>query len=501
MAWLTPPDEIGCKSVTLTMPQNAAWMACFMGALLSLTYEYNWEQNEVTDLTPAETAQKWLEIYLAIQACEGCMITDVRLTETGLEAKYCDSDDWIPKGDLMRYGVREFEGAIQFDLNGDTIFDVNIVINAPTNNYINGLAPASESAKACYAAQSLAKNIADDFKDLLELLDYNLDLIVGTIAEVSESVFGSLPAEIATVGLSQLIVASIDLAYNTTDATLEYVIPQVADPDVIDQIAEFIYCTLLKSLVTTDGITDLVDFEANLLETMGAYYVELFTFGAIDVGFGLDFGEALSDLVGASQNVIAGLACSYSLSQVYFLGSLGLKDTWKSVILGYYQEGVYFEDRDCDDYDCAPELLVNFAGEDSPVPYTVVTGSVYEYEADAFCLRKTGTGNCGSGLHCLEFVANFEEEETIGSIKIFVSSETVGSPPGEIYNCVFIVMSGATELYNDFLEGTDGEGFREFNFDITELASTDLTVTVKRGTSAGDACDFRTTNIVFNRAS
>jgi len=286
----------------------------------------------------------------------GCdMLSDIKIENGGLYAQYCDSESWVLIGKIMTGGIRYVNGAVQYDFDGDGTYEVTQYIDASTNNYINGLAPASNSAKACYAAQQLAKNVADDFKDLLELLNASVDLIFGNIAEISESVFGSLPAEIATAGLAEILVAAIDISYQTTQSSLEYIIPQVADPDVVDQIAEFIYCALLESLVTTDGVTDLVDFEVNLLEKMGAYYVELFTFGAVDVGFGLDFGEALSDLVGVSQHVIAGLACAYSLSQVYFLGGLGLKDTWKTVILGYYQEGQYFEDRDCSGYDCAPQ--------------------------------------------------------------------------------------------------------------------------------------------------
>jgi len=179
-----------------------------------------------------------------------------------------------------------------------------------------------------------------------------------------------------------------------------------------------------------------------------------------------------------------------------------IEDLQWEYILQRYQVGLSAQRGDCEALctDCDDELLVNFAGELSPVPYTVVTGTVYEHEADMFSLRKTGTGNCGSGLHCLEFVANFEAEETISSIKAFVSCNVTGSPAGELYYCVFIVKSGSTELYNNYLEANNGAGFQEFNFDITELPSTDLTVIIKRGTSAGDVTDFRATNITFNRS-
>ncbi len=381
MPWLTPPNDEGCKSVVLTMPQNAAWLACFMGALLSLTYEYNWEQNTDTDMTPADTAQKWLEIYLAIQNCEGCVITDVRLTATGLEAKYCDSDTWVDKGDLMRYGVRVSDGAIQFDLDGDNTYEITQYLNFNSADYQNGLAPITDVDRLCYTAQKMADDILDDFQDAMQILDYNTTVVFGTITAVADSLFSSLPVQIATAEMGLVLDAALEIIYQVSDAALDYIILQSSDPDVKSLVANFIFCALKDSLVTgEDGITEVVGFESNLIARMGAYYVAINTLGSVDVGYEMDFGEALEGLLDSSNFVIAGLACSYVLAEVFFLDALGLKDNWKSVILGYQQQAEYFDSRDCDDFDCLAwcyewDFLTADGWEYVPYPSSPWTGS------------------------------------------------------------------------------------------------------------------------------
>lgn len=381
MAWLTPPDDIGAKCVKLTIPSDPNWIADFMGCLLSLTYEYNWQQNTPSDMTPAETAQKWLEIYnqiedgecmtivedIEIDGCDirkkidgvwvtvGSLLTGISASATTLSAGSsasvalddCAINFGIPRGNTGATGATGATGPAGLTGPAGPIGPQG----APSQGLYQ-LEPVTDKDKLCYTAQQLAQDISDDFQDLIQLLDWNITAIFGTIAEVSEAVFSSLPAQVATAELGQILVAQLQILYNTTDASLDYIILQMSDPDVQDLIANFVYCALAKSLRTVDGVTDVVNFETNLISAMGSYYAELLTFGSVDAGFELDFGEALSDLVSASNSVIAGLACSYVLSEIFFLSPLGLKNSWKSVILGYQAQAEFFDDRDCADFDC-----------------------------------------------------------------------------------------------------------------------------------------------------
>jgi len=442
MAWLTPPNEEGCKSVTLTMPQNAAWFACFMGALLSLTYEYNWEQNTPSDMTPEETSQKWLEIYLAIQNCEGCVITDIRLTATGLEAKYCDSDVWIEKGKLMRYAVRRQNGAIQFDTDGDNYYETNIFENSSTNNYAGGLYPVSDVDKICAVSQLMASDICDDFQDLLQLLDYNTTVISSFVTNVVEKLFTSLPAQIATAELGLVVAAALDIIYEVADATLDYIIIEMGDPDVKNQVAEFLYCALAKSLVTTDGVTDLIDFEENLIQVLGEWFVNINTLGAVDVGFTMDFGEALAGLASAPTIVIAGLACSYVLAEVFFLGSIGLKSEWKTVALGYAGRAEFFSSNECEGFvcrECVNEVLDLTIAQYCTYPRNDISGcseaaNWVEGVGYTRVVCTTGTGPTGGVFARIQVILELAEYATITSIRYKWTGSLSGAV---IYNRIY----------------------------------------------------------------
>lgn len=66
-AWLTKNSiPSGRVSYILTLPDDEAWRADFLGAFLLLTKEENWEQFET--LTPTEMADEWLELFLDFES-------------------------------------------------------------------------------------------------------------------------------------------------------------------------------------------------------------------------------------------------------------------------------------------------------------------------------------------------------------------------------------------------------------------------------------------------
>lgn len=350
MAWLTPNSATGNRCVLIQLPEEIEWYACLQGAILDLAYSYNWEQYGT--LTPAQSAKVF---EIASNNIDGnCgMISAIRFEEGMLQVQFCGSATWVNIGNVMRYGARLQDGAIQFDLDGDNIFEITQFINTNTNNYQNGLAPITDVDKLCYTAQKLAEDILDDFQDAMQILDYNTTVVSATVTQVADKLFSSLPAQIATFETGLVLAAALQIAYQVADATLDYIIIQAGDVDVKERVSNFIFCALKDSLIEgEDGVVELVDFEENLISRIGSYFVAVATAGGVDSGYEMDFGEALEGLLDASNAAIAGLACSYVLAEVFFLDALGLKDNWRTVILGYQQQAEYFDSRDCESFDC-----------------------------------------------------------------------------------------------------------------------------------------------------
>jgi len=337
MPWLTPPNDEGCKSVTLSMPQNAAWMACFMGALLSLTYEYNWEQNQPTDLTPSETAQKWLEIYLAIQNCEGCVITDVRLTPTGLEAKYCDSDEWIPKGDLMRYKVRQNGQSIQFDLDGDGEYDVTQNFFSEENTFNNNIPFADQNDQFCRASWALSKLLCGNFLSLMIKMKISENVSAGLV-----QVLGEL------IPLTALADDTIEFITETMpQAVLEYIQENAAHPDTQRKVAEWIFCSLVENY--PDHLGEVIDDIP-----LGVYtpIFDLIEFRVTVQWVNIsEIAQSIYDT--AIGDYVAYLVIGYAKSAMRSLLEFsGIYEGPEKVIQGAMASAIFSDARDCEDFGC-----------------------------------------------------------------------------------------------------------------------------------------------------
>lgn len=59
MPWLTPDDDPSFTTWVVFLPDGVDWIACFIGAFMSLCEPDNWQ--EFGTITPEEAAAKWQE--------------------------------------------------------------------------------------------------------------------------------------------------------------------------------------------------------------------------------------------------------------------------------------------------------------------------------------------------------------------------------------------------------------------------------------------------------
>jgi len=234
--YLTPNSgatETQCRSVVVPIDDQLLFLAAVSGALLELTYEWNWEQ--YGDMTPAEAAETMLQLYVnyADTSCSDLC---------ALPYPY----DVILDGPL--YPIR---------LGSDGHFEtlVDGVWGPPTGDYEVPSVPAREesteyerkclaSANAAFVLQLLYETATDSF------------LVDGTDAAVYEAVLGALVAVLGPwAGFSMasgigLAIAGFFIFYEL----LETITADLWTPEFTDQVTCIFYnaATDTSDVITFD---------------------------------------------------------------------------------------------------------------------------------------------------------------------------------------------------------------------------------------------------------
>lgn len=494
MPYLLPDDitPTDFKCLTIRIPDDPQWESTFWGALTELCKWFNFERDEAHHATiVAHLWQEWIE---AAMACN--TITAMEFFEGKLRIQFCNSSTWVNVGSLGNFGVRFENGALQYDLDGDGNYDVTQYTTFAQNVYQQGLVPATATDIICYSATELAEQVTDDFQDMLQLLNAATTFFLGTGVDFARTIAWSLPVWL-TAGIDDAMLLQIAAAYNFTTAAQEYFIEQLNDIDVKREVANFIYCALVESLVTVDGITTLENFEDNLISVVGSYFIAIPISLVSDV-LTLDFGSIIQDAIGFPNKAIAGIAIGYALAQKQIMAdALHISDTWTALFQGLAVQAAYFDERDCSGFDCLPELIVTFNEETNTVPYTLSAWGTVQVVSGRDWLRKTGTGNVADGSHRVQFTANFEEPVALVGFSCDVYALT--SPPSTPRTFGITIWDGATQIYihNDTLsEGT----VHTLTGSFTPGTYSNLIFRLATGTLTGSSQDLRLDDIRFTRA-
>jgi len=477
--WLTPNNDDGQLYVLLSIPSTVEWIACLRGAILSLTYDYNWEQFGA--MTPEETAQKWLEIFEAIETFEGDLLKDIRLNDAMLQKMFWRSDTWVDVGNVMRYKIRAIDGGWEMDLDGNDTYEINQFTNSTQNIYGEGLPFADVNDQICRASWALANSLADDFRDVMRYAVISQRISAGIVQMMAEAT--------VVLGLTDDTIRFV--SETLPQLVLDWIKDNSTDPDTIAQLAEWIYCSIQTHL--PDDLDDVIkDIPLGI-------YAPVFT--VIDVGRQVEWGN-FEDVADSIYNTAVGKSVAYLIigyaqsSHRAVLEFLGAYKPTEGMIRAAMSSAQYFDARDCEFDDCDPLLIVTF-DSNNVVPFTLSEwGALVEISDDNNWLEKSGAANAGTNLHRVQFTANFVETSDLAGYEFDVYVLTQVSANR---NILVVILDGATEIYTHTFSNLAEGTVHHLSDTFTAREWDDLTFRVYTGTINNYHQTLRIDNIQFNR--
>lgn len=516
MGYLTPNSSSGTCKISIVIPEDELFIAAVVGAITSLTNPSTWEKYGT--LEPEQAAMVMAEKCLDILVCEEEVIEDIRIEGCNLEKKV--GDEWeivgslfsglsvdavglpagdmptadlsdctltlgIPQGEQGEQGIQGVQG-VQGETGAQGAQGPQGAQGSPGTSGLPGygLPQATEEDAICYIATQLAIYIQDDCQDFLEGIDFSTTLFIGSAVDFVDKVASFIP-EYLGFGLDEGAAWILEVAYNVTQSALDYVRENVADIEVRDIAANWIYCALKESLVVEEGTVQLVNFPINLINQAGSNLVNI----PIEVDgleIDVDLGGILGTLFGLPNEAIAGYVIGWFIMQEYAVNQiLGLGDGYRTMIATAYGAAQYFDNRSCASFDpCEEEeLIVTFDTATNTVPYTVDVGFIGT-DNGSNALMKTGAPNLGNSGHRVQFTANFEAPVTLNHVNIKVRARTAGLPVGEPRGFQLQALVGATMVANETKNSTETNTFHQFDFALPETSYENLIIRVQDGTTA-----------------
>lgn len=119
MPYFTPeslPTEYRCRR--LRIPDGVDWLSIVNGALAQLTYPYNFEKLNESDLTPELTAETFTMMFLEYMEGEACLIGSILLyatADTPSGTLLCDGSTYLRTDYPRLYGVLDSQYIVDAD--------------------------------------------------------------------------------------------------------------------------------------------------------------------------------------------------------------------------------------------------------------------------------------------------------------------------------------------------------------------------------------------------
>ena len=229
------PEDTQCRGTVV--PASREWLGLYSDALLELTYAYNYEQVEPTDLTPDETAQAAYLQYVAWldSTCGGGSAVPT-----------------LPDLDTPIYRRNPTTGRWEYLNNGEWV--------EPTGeDAIPEPAPREEPTEPeqkCGAASNAAHVLRELYSAILSAYDENLAPAVNQ-ANIAFQVAVAIGAEFGPV--SAAFLALSDFAWTVFTQALT----EITNDDWSDEFEEILVCILQKASTVTDGVVTFDFFTVN----------------------------------------------------------------------------------------------------------------------------------------------------------------------------------------------------------------------------------------------
>lgn len=229
------PEDTQCRGTVV--PASREWLGLYSDALLELTYAYNYEQVEPTDLTPDETAQAAYLQYLAWldSTCGGGSAVPT-----------------LPDLDTPIYRRNPTTGRWEYLNNGEWV--------EPTGeDAIPEPAPREEPTEPeqkCGAASNAAHVLRELYSAILSAYDENLAPAVNQ-ANIAFQVAVAIGASFGPV--SAAFLALSDFAWTVFTQALT----EITEDDWSNEFEEILVCILQKASTVTDGVVTFDFFTVN----------------------------------------------------------------------------------------------------------------------------------------------------------------------------------------------------------------------------------------------
>jgi hypothetical protein len=501
--WLTPDSATGECKISLVIPNSTEWRALFFGALTELSYSYNWEKYGV--MTPEEAAEAADKaIREAIRCEDENLITGVRITGCDIEIEQngewssigspldnlvlsavglpsgdpptavidgCDLELGIPQGQQGIQGLTGETG--QNGLDGADGLDGQVGASG-TPGY--GLPLPTDEDAICFMATQLAIYVQDDVQDFLEALDFTQTAFLGSIKDLFRAVASFIPTFVG-FGIDEAASWIFDVTYNVTEAALDYARENVADIEVRDIFANWVYCALKESLVVDSGNVSLVNFPANLAAQAGGAIISLPVNVSGDT-ITMTLGTILNGLLNATNTALAGYTAGWFIAQEYVIGEIfGVEDGYRTLLATAYGGAQYFDSRSCASFESCEDITPGcyiMGQTQTQVVFTTINGTGSGFE-------RTASG----GLLTIDVI--LPEPRTVTTFKFktkHVGAASVDTINAEMYNGVTMVRDLLTYSRGDgayaYYEWCCGGGMANTNNTVADRIRITITTTAER---------------------
>lgn len=337
MPYLLPDDTTptAFKCLTIRIPDDPQWESTFWGNMLQLCRWFNFDRDEAHNGTVV--AKVWCELIEEAMSCN--TITAIRTNNGWLEVQFCNSSMWVQISKIMTGGIRYVNGAVQYDFDGDGVYEVTQYTNSYENIFGTGLPTADDADKICRASWQLARSLCDDFADLINLFNLGTKII----SSAAQSVIDFFPASFFADDIVEFATEDLPVSVMT------YIVTSAKDPDTIEKVAQMIYCSIVEHYPG-----DLDDVIEDI--PLGIYHPIFEPDEILKITKWLNFEDIAQSIYDSlTGDAVAYMVIGFARTTLIQLRTfVGMAKPTEIFILGALSTAIYSDARDCIDFDCAP---------------------------------------------------------------------------------------------------------------------------------------------------
>lgn len=334
MPYLLPddldPDVFKC--LTIRIPDDPQWETVFWGALTEITYWFNHDRDPAHKA--AIVAKKWREWIDDAMSCN--TITGITIVNNRLLVQYCNSDVWVTVGPISTIPIRYSNGKIEYDVDLNNTFSVSQYINSQQNIYGGGLPVTDDNDRFCRAAWIMARAMADDYADMIQLIDTNITRVLTRGVQLIAA------ALVPYTGWAELTESSTE---QITDSIKSWLAGTARDEETIRKVAELLFCSIRDHY--PNDLNDVIkDLDLGAYEPLGGPLQSIYFWE----NFGAIAEIAYNTAIGMNQAYI--ILAYAKISESAFIQFLGLSTPVEASMLYALGTAEHFDSRDCGGFPC-----------------------------------------------------------------------------------------------------------------------------------------------------